>query len=166
MSVSSYGDDTKSSGVVKIIKDLDESIEGKDVLIVEDIIDSGRTLSYLIEVLKQRNPASIRLTADRSKIKADKNDLAYVKIEVLDKDGRVIPDCEIPLEIKSGGKGSVIASGNGSADDMRSFRSLTPKTFRGKAIVIVQPDTQEGNIHLTVSAKGLPEANISIETYE
>ena len=57
MSVSSYGDDTKSSGVVKIIKDLDESIEGKDVLIVEDIIDSGRTLSYLIEVLKQRNPA-------------------------------------------------------------------------------------------------------------
>ena len=53
MSVSSYGDDTKSSGVVKIIKDLDESIEGKDVLIVEDIIDSGRTLSYLIEVLKQ-----------------------------------------------------------------------------------------------------------------
>ena len=61
MSVSSYGDDTKSSGVVKIIKDLDESIEGKDVLIVEDIIDSGRTLSYLIEVLKQRNPASIRL---------------------------------------------------------------------------------------------------------
>ena len=57
MSVSSYGDDTKSSGVVKIIKDLDESIEGKDVLIVEDIIDSGRTLSYLIEVLKQRHPS-------------------------------------------------------------------------------------------------------------
>lgn len=52
MSVSSYGDDTSSSGVVRIVKDLDESIEGKDVLIVEDIIDSGRTLSYLIEVLK------------------------------------------------------------------------------------------------------------------
>ena len=65
MSVSSYGDDTKSSGVVKIIKDLDESIEGKDVLIVEDIIDSGRTLSYLIEVLKQRNPASIRFWINR-----------------------------------------------------------------------------------------------------
>ncbi|MBQ0000955.1 MAG: hypoxanthine phosphoribosyltransferase [Clostridiales bacterium] len=61
MSVSSYGADTKSSGVVKIIKDLDEPLEGKDVLIVEDIIDSGRTLSYLIEILKQRNPASIHL---------------------------------------------------------------------------------------------------------
>ena len=61
MSVSSYGDDTKSSGVVRIAKDLDEPLEGKDVLIVEDIIDSGRTLSYLIEILKQRNPNSIRL---------------------------------------------------------------------------------------------------------
>lgn len=61
MSVSSYGDDTKSSGVVRIVKDLDESLSGKDVLIVEDIIDSGRTLSYLIEVLKQREPASIHL---------------------------------------------------------------------------------------------------------
>lgn len=61
MSVSSYGAGTKSSGVVKIVKDLDEPLEGKDVLIVEDIIDSGRTLSYLIEILKQRNPASIRL---------------------------------------------------------------------------------------------------------
>ena len=61
MSVSSYGDDTKSSGVVKIVKDLDQPLEDKEVLVVEDIIDSGRTLSYLIEVLKQRNPASIRL---------------------------------------------------------------------------------------------------------
>lgn len=61
MSVSSYGSGTVSSGVVKIIKDLDEPLENKDVLIVEDIIDSGRTLAYLIEVLKQRNPASIRL---------------------------------------------------------------------------------------------------------
>ncbi len=61
MSVSSYGSGTESSGVVKIIKDLDEPLEGKHVLIVEDIIDSGRTLAYLIEILKKRNPADIRL---------------------------------------------------------------------------------------------------------
>ena len=61
MSVSSYGSGTKSSGVVKIIKDLDEPLEGKNVIIVEDIIDSGRTLAYLIEVLKQRNPKNIEL---------------------------------------------------------------------------------------------------------
>ena len=61
MSVSSYGAGTESSGVVRILKDLDEPLAGKDVLIVEDIIDSGRTLAYLIEVLKQRGPKSIRL---------------------------------------------------------------------------------------------------------
>ena len=61
MSVSSYGAGTESSGVVRIVKDLDEPLEGKDVLIVEDIIDSGRTLAYLIEVLKQRRPKSITL---------------------------------------------------------------------------------------------------------
>ena len=61
MSVSSYGAGTKSSGVVKIIKDLDEPLEGKHVVIVEDIIDSGRTLSYLLEILKKRGPKDIRL---------------------------------------------------------------------------------------------------------
>lgn len=61
MSVSSYGDGTESSGRVRIVKDLDESIEGRDVLIVEDIIDSGRTLSYLMEMLKNRKPASLKL---------------------------------------------------------------------------------------------------------
>jgi hypoxanthine phosphoribosyltransferase len=61
MAVSSYGQSTKSSGVVKIIKDLDASIEGRDVLIVEDIIDSGLTLSYLIDVLERRNAKSVTL---------------------------------------------------------------------------------------------------------
>lgn len=61
MSVSSYGSDTKSSGVVKIVKDLDESLKGKNVIVVEDIVDSGRTLSYLLEMLKDRGPESLRL---------------------------------------------------------------------------------------------------------
>lgn len=61
MSVSSYGDATQSSGVVRITKDLEESIEGKHVIIVEDIIDTGLTLSYLLKNLHSRNPASIRI---------------------------------------------------------------------------------------------------------
>ena len=61
MSVSSYGDGTSSSGIVKIVKDLDETLEGKDVLVVEDIIDSGRTLSHLMDILAKRNPKSMRL---------------------------------------------------------------------------------------------------------
>lgn len=63
MAVSSYGASTKSSGVVKIIKDLDISVEGRHVLIVEDIIDSGLTLSYLIDVLERRNAQSITIAA-------------------------------------------------------------------------------------------------------
>lgn len=61
MAVSSYGNKTKSSGTVRIIKDLDRDISGYDVLLVEDILDSGKTLSYLIELLYARNPASIRI---------------------------------------------------------------------------------------------------------
>ena len=61
MSVSSYGNSRESSGIVKIAKDLDETLEGKNVLIVEDIIDSGRTLYYLMDILSKRNPKSMKL---------------------------------------------------------------------------------------------------------
>ena len=61
MSVSSYGGGTKTTGVVKILKDLDHDLSGKDILIVEDILDSGMTLSYLKRILGQRNVASIRV---------------------------------------------------------------------------------------------------------
>ena len=61
MSVSSYGNSTKSSGAVRIVKDLDEPLLGKDVIIVEDIVDSGRTLSYLMEMMRDRGPSSLAL---------------------------------------------------------------------------------------------------------
>ncbi|MGI6080044.1 MAG: hypoxanthine phosphoribosyltransferase [Candidatus Avilachnospira sp.] len=61
MSVSSYGAGTVSSGIVKIIKDLDESIEGENVIVIEDIVDTGNTLSYLLELLRDRKPASVKL---------------------------------------------------------------------------------------------------------
>ena len=86
MSVSSYGDGTSSSGVVKILKDLDQPIEGKDVLIIEDIIDTGYTLSYLKEILTARNPNSIKfatLLDKPSRRKAD-IDVDYVCFEVPD----------------------------------------------------------------------------------
>ena len=63
MAISSYGQSTKSSGVVKIIKDLDVSVEGRDVIIAEDIIDSGLTLSYLVDVLERRNAKSVSVVA-------------------------------------------------------------------------------------------------------
>ena len=86
MSVSSYGSETKSSGVVKIVKDLDEPIKGKNVLVVEDIVDSGRTLSYLMEMLKDRGPESLRLCT-----LLDKPERRVVDVHV-DYTGFQIPD--------------------------------------------------------------------------
>lgn len=86
MSVSSYGSDTKSSGVVKIVKDLDDSIKDKDVIVVEDIVDSGRTLSYLLEMLEGRDPATLRLCT-----LLDKPDRRVVDVNV-DYTGFQIPD--------------------------------------------------------------------------
>ena len=86
MSVSSYGNDTKSSGVVMMIKDLDESIEGRDVVLIEDIMDPGRTLSYLINILKERKPASFKVVT-----LLDKPDRRVVELEP-DITGFVIPD--------------------------------------------------------------------------
>ncbi|MGL4346414.1 MAG: hypoxanthine phosphoribosyltransferase [Cellulosilyticaceae bacterium] len=86
MAVSSYGNEYKSTGVVKIVKDLDEPIEGKEVLIVEDIIDSGRTLSYLKNILIGRNPKSIKICT-----LLDKPEQRVVDVEV-EYVGFTIPD--------------------------------------------------------------------------
>jgi len=86
MSVSSYGGETKSSGVVKIVKDLDEPLAGKHVLVVEDIVDSGRTLSYLLELLKDRGPEDVKLCT-----LLDKPDRRVVDVKV-DYTGFTIPD--------------------------------------------------------------------------
>ena len=86
MSVSSYGGDTKSSGIVKIVKDLDQSIKGKDVIVIEDIVDSGRTLSYLLDYLNKREPKSLALCT-----LLDKPDRRVVDVHV-DYTGFQIPD--------------------------------------------------------------------------
>ena len=75
MAVASYGSSTDSSGVVRILKDLDTSIEGRDVLIVEDIVDSGLTLSYLLRTMRARNPASLEVCALLTKPERRKVDL-------------------------------------------------------------------------------------------
>ena len=86
MSVSSYGGDTKSSGVVRIVKDLDEPLQGKHVLVVEDIVDSGRTLSYLLDMLRDRGPKDVRLCT-----LLDKPERRVVDVKV-DYTGFEIPD--------------------------------------------------------------------------
>lgn len=87
MAVSSYGDETASSGRVKIIKDLDDSVEGKDVLIVEDIIDSGNTLDYLIQLINSREPSSVRICTllDKPERRVADVEVDYVGFHIPDK---------------------------------------------------------------------------------
>ena len=87
MAISSYGDTTESSGVVRILKDLDEDIGGKDVLIVEDIIDTGLTLRYLMENLARRNPASLTVCAllDKDKDRDKVVEPAYLGFRIPDR---------------------------------------------------------------------------------
>jgi len=86
MATSSYGASTKSSGVVRIVKDLDESIEGKHILIVEDIVDSGLTLAYILRMLEARRPASVRVCGLLLK---DREREQYVPVDYV---GFTIPD--------------------------------------------------------------------------
>lgn len=86
MSVSSYGNDTKSSGVIKIAKDLDESILERDVLVIEDIVDSGNTLSYLLDMLQNRQPKSLKLCTllDKPERRRKPVDVDYIGFEIPD----------------------------------------------------------------------------------
>ena len=86
----------------------------------------------------------------------------FDKVLLVDKDGNVVPDTSLPVKIACSGKGTVIASGNAAYDDMKSFRSLTPNTFRGRAIAIVQPTEEKGEIRVTVSAEGMEDASVLI----
>lgn len=87
MSVSSYGNGTTSSGAVKIVKDLDEPLEGKNVIIVEDIIDSGNTLHYLVEILYKRKPESIKICTllDKPDRRVADVNVDYVGFDIPDK---------------------------------------------------------------------------------
>jgi len=86
MMVSSYGSSTKTSGTVKIIKDIDTDISGKDILIVEDLIDTGLTLKHLLELLKTRNPSSLKICAilDKPSRRLVDIDIAYSGIDIPD----------------------------------------------------------------------------------
>ena len=86
MQCSSYGEDTKSSGIVKFTKDLDEPITGKDIILIEDIIDSGRTLSHLVKLLSQREPASLTLCTllDKPSRRVREVDVKYTGFEIPD----------------------------------------------------------------------------------
>ena len=107
--------------------------------------------------------AKIRLTADRSLIKNSRNDLAYVTVEIVDADGRLVPGASIPLQFSIAGNGEIAATASASPNDMQSFQKPEHRTFRGKCLVIVRPKGKVGKIILQAKGGGLAEGQIVIE---
>jgi hypothetical protein len=111
-------------------------------------------------------PERIRLTADRSILANSRNDLSYVKIEIIDTAGNVVPYSNTRVQLSLTGTGEITASGNASPTDMESFRSPAPKVFRGRALAILRPLPAQypagGEMTLTVAAEGLPSESLSV----
>jgi len=109
-------------------------------------------------------PASLGLISDRVRINADRNDLAYITVEVRDKDGNLVPDSDIPVKFTVTGDGELLASGNAAPDDMKSFRKPECKTFNGKCLAIIRPFTKAGSIIVTAESIGISAAVVEIVT--
>lgn len=107
-------------------------------------------------------PVAIRLTADRNTIHADRNDLSFVKIEVVDENGQVVPTNDVKIELSISGNGELIASGNASNDGMESFHKPIIKLFRGLAQAIIRPYTKSGEIIFTAKGENLVSGELKI----
>lgn len=109
-------------------------------------------------------PAKIKLIADRSSIRADRNDLSYIKITITDAQGNTIPNSETSVNIAVSGDGEIAGSGSASPDDMESVNNPVCKTYRGEAVVILRPlkNGKKGSIKLNVSASGLETGQLAI----
>jgi beta-galactosidase len=125
--------------------------------------DNGKeTSSETIKTVGK--PSMIRLTADRSTIKADPNDLSYVRVEILDAEGNIVPDAEILVNFKISGSAGIAGVGSGSPSDMSSFQQPQKKTWHGRCLAIIRPNGPAGKITLTAKAEGLKEALTEIVT--
>lgn len=100
-------------------------------------------------------PAAIQFEPVNRDITASHNDLAYVYIKVVDADGNLCPTAEIPIDIKTSGTRHIAVAGTGHPYDVRSFRSLTPTTFRGQALLIILPQEEKGDVTITVTSPKL-----------
>ena len=108
------------------------------------------------KILKTTGKASkIRLTADRTELKASRNDLSYVTVEVLDANGEIVPDASVSIQFATSGEGELAAVENGNPTDMKSFRTPLVNSFRGRCLAILRPNGKPGSITLTAKSEGL-----------
>lgn len=126
-------------------------------------IENGKETDEFI-LKTTETPKNIRLVADRKEIKASRNDLSYVAVEVTDENGSVVPNAEYLINFSIQGEGEVAGVGNASPTKMASFQRLECKTIDGKCLAIVRPTGKIGTITLQASAKGLKPTQIKIST--
>ena len=109
-------------------------------------------------------PNKLRLIADRTKIRPDRSDLAYVTLEVLDNAGNVVPNATLPVRFAVSGEGELAATGSGNPSDAASFRAPLRTTFRGRCLAILRPKGAPGTITLRAEADGLIPTSVTIKT--
>jgi len=109
-------------------------------------------------------PAKIKLIADRSDLKASRNDLAYVTVEVVDEAGAMVPNANVPIQIKVEGAGELAAVENGNPADMKSFRAPQVTSFNGRALVILRPTGKAGEMKLKAESANLSADEITVTT--
>ncbi|MFI5188334.1 MAG: glycoside hydrolase family 2 TIM barrel-domain containing protein [Chitinophagales bacterium] len=126
-------------------------------------IENNKTIDSV--VLRTAGQAKqIHLIADRTVIKANRNDLCYVSAEITDDKGQLVPDALFPLHFTIEGNGEILATANANPSDMESFQQSQRKTFRGKALIIVRPKGKAGKIILKAESDGLKVGQLVIET--
>jgi beta-galactosidase len=125
------------------------------------ISDGKEVISKILKTI--RTPSKLVLKPERNTIKADRNDLAYVSVEVQDNNGNTIPYAGVLVKFTITGNGELIATGNGSPDQMASFQQPTCKTFNGKALIIVRPFARPGKITVTATSEGLTSKAVDIQ---
>lgn len=124
--------------------------------------DNGReTASQTLKTTGK--PKAVRLIADRTKIKADRNDLSYIRAEIIDSEGNIVPDADdIMVTFKVKGKGEIAGVGSGNPADMSSFQQPKKKAWQGICLAIVRPETTPGKIYIRATAEELKEASLII----
>jgi beta-galactosidase len=108
-------------------------------------------------------PREIRLIADRSTIRADRNDLSYVAVEVVDRGGNVVPTAAVPVRFTVSGAGELAAIGSSAPNDASSFRAPLRKTYEGRCLAILRPNGGAGKIELKAEVNGLKAATIEVQ---
>ena len=118
-------------------------------------MDGRKVKTIETSLTTAKAPVALKFEAVSPSVSSSHNDLAYIYVKVVDEDGNLCPTAEIPLDIKTTGSKHIAVAGTGHPYDMKSFRSMTPTTFRGQALIIVQPQEEKGRIEVSVSSPKL-----------